>query len=258
MRSIVAICSRSFAHPLLFFRSVVSLREDKEYPLHAKLAAIKPASAATASDYVAICFAGGHACCVDFPHARELKKLTAQIYEQGGVVGAVCHGPAIFENLTLSSGSSLIAGKEVTGFAEKGEKEMNAMDWLDKFNYKTMEQMAKAEGAVWKEPDSAWGDYTVVSERVVTGVNPASAKSLAEKILELLPAEEQTKSGETSEAAVKTNTDAGLTKTDLGAATGSSATTAPTTTTTAGKTELASTELEKEKATYSGEQTATI
>jgi putative intracellular protease/amidase len=38
-----------------------------------------------------------------------------EVYEAGGVVGAVCHGPIALANITLSDGSFLIAGKEVTG-----------------------------------------------------------------------------------------------------------------------------------------------
>jgi putative intracellular protease/amidase len=38
-----------------------------------------------------------------------------EVYERGGVVGAVCHGPIALVNITLSDGSYLVAGKDVAG-----------------------------------------------------------------------------------------------------------------------------------------------
>src|SRR5574337_780722 len=45
-------------------------------------------------EYAAIVFAGGHGTMWDFPNDKELHQLIAAIYENGGVVAAVCHGPA--------------------------------------------------------------------------------------------------------------------------------------------------------------------
>ncbi len=104
--------------------------EDKQFPLHAKLAAIRPATQANAAEYNAIYFAGGHAACIDFPTAVGLQKLAADIYESGGSVGAVCHGPAIFDGLKLSNGTSLLAGKRATGFSPAAEETMKVMDWM--------------------------------------------------------------------------------------------------------------------------------
>lgn len=46
-----------------------------------------------ASDYKAIFFAGGHGVMWDLPDNKPLQQLTASMYTQGAVVGAVCHGP---------------------------------------------------------------------------------------------------------------------------------------------------------------------
>ncbi len=104
--------------------------EDKQFPLHAKLAAIRPAAQANAAEYNAIYFAGGHAACIDFPKAVGLQKLAADIYESGGSVGAVCHGPAIFDGLKLANGTPLLAGKRATGFSPAAEETMKVMDWM--------------------------------------------------------------------------------------------------------------------------------
>jgi len=56
-----------------------------------------------ASAYDAIFFAGGHGTVWDFPNDEALASLAAGIYENGGVVAAVCHGPSALVNLTLFS-----------------------------------------------------------------------------------------------------------------------------------------------------------
>jgi putative intracellular protease/amidase len=66
--------------------------EDKQFPLHALLAQMKTPADINPTDYCAIYFAGGHAACIDFPKAVGLQRLTARIYENGGTVGADCHG----------------------------------------------------------------------------------------------------------------------------------------------------------------------
>ena len=69
--------------------------------------------------------AGGHGAIFDFPKATKLHKLGAEVYAHGGVVAAVCHGPALLPGVKdLSTGKPLIQGRRVTGFAEKGEVEV--------------------------------------------------------------------------------------------------------------------------------------
>ncbi len=43
------------------------------------------------TEYSAIFYAGGHGTMWDFPDDQQLANIAAAIYEQGGVVGAVCH-----------------------------------------------------------------------------------------------------------------------------------------------------------------------
>src|SRR4030066_1190918 len=62
-------------------------------------------------DYAAIFFVGGPGKMWDFPNNASLARLAATIYEDGGVVGAVCHGPAALMNIKLSNGQYLVKGK---------------------------------------------------------------------------------------------------------------------------------------------------
>jgi putative intracellular protease/amidase len=62
-----------------------------------------------ASKYAAIFFAGGHGAMWDFPVDAAVRSVTRSIYEAGGVVGAVCHGPAALVNVTLSDGTYFVS-----------------------------------------------------------------------------------------------------------------------------------------------------
>ena len=55
-------------------------------------------------DYKVIYFAGGHGTVYDFYESGEIHQLAAKIYENGGIVSAVCHGPVALINLKLSNG----------------------------------------------------------------------------------------------------------------------------------------------------------
>jgi putative intracellular protease/amidase len=65
-----------------------------------------------ASKFSAIFYAGGHGTMWDFPDNKDVQRVTRLIYEQGGVVAAVCHGPAALVNVRLSDGSAIFTGQQ--------------------------------------------------------------------------------------------------------------------------------------------------
>lgn len=73
-------------------------------------------------NYSAIFFAGGHGAMWDFPTSPAVNSVARDIYEAGGVVTAVCHGPAALVNITLSNGAHLVAGKNVAAFTDNEER----------------------------------------------------------------------------------------------------------------------------------------
>ena len=73
-------------------------------------------------DYAAIFYAGGHGVMWDFPGNTELAGICSQIYRNGGVVSAVCHGPAGLLNVFLEDGQRLISGRRLTAFSNEEEK----------------------------------------------------------------------------------------------------------------------------------------
>ncbi|MBK1855336.1 type 1 glutamine amidotransferase domain-containing protein [Verrucomicrobiaceae bacterium 5K15] len=134
-----------------------------------------------AKNYAAIFFAGGHGTMWDFPAAPGASEIAGKIYAQGGIVSAVCHGPAALVNLKLPDGSLLIKGKKVTGFTNSEEDKVGLTEAVPFL----LEDKLKAQGASYSSgPD--FKAHTVVSDRLVTGQNPASAAPAAEAIIKLL------------------------------------------------------------------------
>ncbi len=86
----------------------------------AQLADTLPADQVDPSNYDAVLFVGGHGTMWDFPDNAALAATARTVYENGGAIAAVCHGPSALVDLTLSDGSHLVAGKTVAGFTDAG------------------------------------------------------------------------------------------------------------------------------------------
>ncbi|MHC9242533.1 type 1 glutamine amidotransferase domain-containing protein [Pseudomonas aeruginosa] len=131
--------------------------------------------------YAAVFYAGGHATMWDFPDSSELAAIAARIYERGGVVAAVCHGPAGLVNLKLFDGRYLVDGKDVSVFTNDEERAVGLYDTVP-----FLLADALQERGARHLPAPNFQAQVVVSERLVTGQNPASAKGVAEAMLPLL------------------------------------------------------------------------
>lgn len=147
----------------------------------ARLHASAAPTSIDAGKYAAIFFAGGHGAMWDFPDDPTLPKLAAAIYDAGGVVGAVCHGPAGLVNIKLANGRYLVAGKEVSAFTNEEER---AVELAEVVPFLLADKLVE-RGAVHK-PAANWQKQVVTSERLVTGQNPASAAGVAEGMVQLL------------------------------------------------------------------------
>ncbi|SCU82033.1 LAMI_0B08680g1_1 [Lachancea mirantina] len=159
--------------------------EDKSSSFSKGIHAVKKPGEVKAEDYSIFFASAGHATLFDYPTAKGLQDLASKIYQNGGVVAAVCHGPAIFENLKdLDTGRYLVEGKAITGFTDIGEVILKVDDIMREKNLKSVEDIAKLRGAKYLAPIGPWDDYSITDGRVVTGVNPASAHSTAVRAME--------------------------------------------------------------------------
>lgn len=148
-----------------------------------KLKNTKKLSNLQAKDYKAVLFAGGHGTMWDFPSDTALAALAADIYQQNGVVAAVCHGPAALLNIKLANGDYLIKGKKLTGFTNTEEA---AVKLTDVVPFSLEDELIKKGGRFEKAAD--WQVKVVADERLVTGQNPQSAAEVGNVVVQLLKA----------------------------------------------------------------------
>jgi putative intracellular protease/amidase len=144
------------------------------------------ASDLKAEEYGLFFASAGHSALYDYPTARGLQAVAANIWNRGGVVGAVCHGPAIMPGIIdAKTKKSIIDGKTVTGFTIEGELIFRILDRLRADNVLPVVEAVTKVGAFYSSPMGAFDDYSITSGRVVTGTNPESARSAAQRAVTL-------------------------------------------------------------------------
>jgi putative intracellular protease/amidase len=132
-------------------------------------------------DYCAIYFAGGHGAMFDLPDNRKLQEITAEIWENDGVVAAVCHGTGGLVNVKTSQGTYLIRDHEIAGFSNS-EEEAVGMENVVPF---LLQDKIQSRGATYTH-SSKFAPHVVKSGRLVTGQNPASSMGVGQSIVEVL------------------------------------------------------------------------
>lgn len=133
------------------------------------------------ADYAALFYAGGHGAVWDFPDNAAVQRVTREVYEAGGIVAAVCHGPAALVNVKLSDGRHLVDGKRVTGFTDSEEHAVGLAQVVPFLLATTLKQ----RGAL-HESAADWQAHVVVDGRLVTGQNPQSATGVGEALRDLM------------------------------------------------------------------------
>jgi putative intracellular protease/amidase len=131
--------------------------------------------------YSAIFFAGGHGTMWDFPDSVAAQKAIREIDAAGGIVSAVCHGPAALVNARRADGSLLVAGKQVAAFTNGEEEEVESTHVVPFLLATTLEE----RGAHHRNAPN-WSDNVVVDGRLITGQNPQSAAHLGEVLRDAL------------------------------------------------------------------------
>jgi putative intracellular protease/amidase len=114
----------------------------------------------------------------DFPDNREIQRVTSAVFENGGIVGAVCHGPSALINVKLTDNRYLVQDKKINSFTDAEEKEVKK----DKIVPFMLETRLKERGARFEAGEN-WTDKVVTDGRLITGQNPQSASSLARAII---------------------------------------------------------------------------
>ncbi|HEL1616031.1 TPA: type 1 glutamine amidotransferase domain-containing protein [Streptococcus suis] len=134
-----------------------------------------------ATDYELIYYTGGHGVMWDFPESVEIAELASQIYQNGGLVTAVCHGVAGLLPIKDEAGQPLIAGKVITGFTNQ-EEELNGTADLVPF----LTETALREKGAKVEIGTAFSPVVRQDDRILTGQNPQSARALGQAVVSKL------------------------------------------------------------------------
>src|SRR6476620_1611673 len=142
----------------------------------------KKLSDVESSQYEAIFVPGGLAPMVDMPEHPRLREVVKETYERKALVGAVCHGPVSLLNVTLSNGAYLVDGKNITSFTNDEEENYAKADVPFE-----LETALTKQGAIFHKV-APWQPYSIADGNLVTGQNPASAKGVAQKMVNLFEA----------------------------------------------------------------------
>jgi len=132
-------------------------------------------------NYDAIMYAGGHGTVWDFPDSEALAMIAVNIYEHGGVLGAICHGPAGLVNMKLKDGTYLVAGKRVASFTDEEERAIELENVVPFLLASKLEE----RGAIHTKAEN-FKPHVEVDGRLVTAQNPPSAKLMGEIMVKVL------------------------------------------------------------------------
>ncbi|KAG4427074.1 hypothetical protein IFR05_017443, partial [Cadophora sp. M221] len=136
-----------------------------------------------AAEFDAIFFVGGHGPMFDLATSTTSHKIINEFSSQNKVVSAVCHGPAALAYVKTASGSYLLDGHAVTGFSTSEE---DAVQLTSVMPFILEDQLNTASGGKYEKAGSDWAANVVVSGKIITGQNPASASGVGEAILKAI------------------------------------------------------------------------
>jgi putative intracellular protease/amidase len=136
-----------------------------------------------ADDFDTVFYPGGHGPMWDLAEDPVSIALLESFYNSGKPIGLVCHSPGVLRHVTYK-GEPLVNGKHVTGFTNGEEEEVK----LTKVVPFLVEDELLRLGAIFEKVRN-WEPFSVVDGRLVTGQNPASSTSAAQKLLNVLAPE---------------------------------------------------------------------
>jgi putative intracellular protease/amidase len=147
----------------------------------AALDAAIPIGEADPARYDAVFLPGGHGTMWDLPGNAALARLVGAVFDAGGAVSAVCHGPAGLVDARRADGRPIVEGRRVNSFTDAEEAAIGLtgeMPFL--LETRLRELGGRFEGA------AKFRAHVVRDGNLVTGQNPASAEAVAAAVLEAL------------------------------------------------------------------------
>lgn len=136
-----------------------------------------------AKDYIAVYYSGGGAAMFGVPENEEIQRISKTIYSNQGILSAVCHGTAGIVHIKNEKGEALYTGKKISGFPDMFENKER--EYYKTFPF-SIEKEVEKNGAKFRYSKKGWDNFFVVDGRIVTGQDPSSSSSVAQKVIEIL------------------------------------------------------------------------
>ncbi len=146
-----------------------------------QFAATKHLETVSQSDFDTVFYPGGHGPMWDLAEDKDSKALIESFLAADKPVALVCHAPAALRHVKTPSGTPLVSGRNVTGFANTEEA---AMELTEVVPFLLEDELKKLGGVYSKGEDMA--EYVVVDGLLITGQNPKSSAAAAEQLLKRL------------------------------------------------------------------------
>jgi putative intracellular protease/amidase len=131
-------------------------------------------------NYLAIYYSGGGAAMYGVAEDTTIQKIAREIYNNKGVVSALCHGTAGLAFLKDEEGKSLYKGRKITGYPDKLENK--EMDYYKAFPF-SMDKAIKKNDGNFVYSDKGKDGFYIVDGRFVTGQDPTSASKVANEVI---------------------------------------------------------------------------
>lgn len=134
-----------------------------------------------ATDFDGVFYPGGHGPMWDLAQDENNASLLLDFHKQDKAIGAVCHGPAAFL-LAAEKDPHFLPGYELTAFSNTEEKLVGLYTDIP---FK-LEDRLKELGAKYEKASIPFMSKIIVSGKMVTGQNPASAAKAAKDFIKVV------------------------------------------------------------------------
>lgn len=132
------------------------------------------------ADYKAVYYVGGGAAMYQVPQNKQIQNIAMSIYNQNGIISAVCHGTAGIVNLKTDDGQYLVNNKKVNGFPDAFEKKEKA--YYKEFPF-SIEEKINTHGGYFSYSVNGWDGYAIADGRLITGQDPSASAKVAKLVI---------------------------------------------------------------------------
>ncbi|WP_414440719.1 type 1 glutamine amidotransferase domain-containing protein [Burkholderia sp. 22PA0106] len=160
------------------FQTELTHRFEADAAANAQLAATVRLDSVSESDFDTVFYPGGHGPLWDLAEDAHSIALIEAFLAANKPVALVCHAPGVLRDVKSPDGRPVVAGLQVTGFANTEEDGVGLTDVVPFL----VEDMLKANGGVYSK-GADWGSYVVADGLLITGQNPASSAEAAARLM---------------------------------------------------------------------------